>query len=224
MRRASGRLAVSAVLLLLGFLVVVQVRSQAVDPGLAAMSAQDLTVLVANLTSRNEQLRREVGVLERQREATESAVEGGDTSAGLIRADLNRVRSWSGAMPITGPGVRVVIEGPIPGDAVGRLLNELRNAGAEGVAIGRVRDVPGVVVSGPAGDLTVGGVQVEEPIELLAVGQPEALSGSLSRTGGPIAQLAVQFPDVPISVIPLDEVTLPATDRDLAPALGRPRL
>jgi uncharacterized protein YlxW (UPF0749 family) len=81
--------------------------------------------------------------------------------------------------------------------------------------------VPGVVVSGPAGDLTVGGIPLDDPIELYAVGQPESLSGSLSRAGGPIAQLAARFPNVPISVFAEDEVTLPATDRDLTPALGR---
>jgi hypothetical protein len=67
-------------------------------------------------------------------------------------------------------------------------------------------------------------VALGDRIELLAVGQPEALSGSLTRAGGPIAQLGARFPEVPVSVFPVDAVTLPATDRDLAPALGRPRL
>jgi uncharacterized protein YlxW (UPF0749 family) len=224
MRRTSGRVAVSVVLMLLGFLVVVQLRSQAADPGLAAMSAQDLTVLVASLTTRNNQLREEIATLERRRDATAAAVERGDTSVGQIRSDLNRIRGWSGALPVTGPGVRVLIEGSIPGDAVSQLINELRNAGADGIAIGDIRDVPGVVVTGPAGDLTVSGVAISGDIELIAVGQPEALSGSLTRAGGPIAQLGARFPDVPISVLPEDSVVLPATDRDLAPALGRPHL
>ncbi|MEW6224520.1 MAG: DUF881 domain-containing protein [Chloroflexota bacterium] len=224
MRRTSGRVAVSVVLLLLGFLVVVQLRSQAADPGLAAMSAQDLTVLVANLTTRNNQLREEIATLQGQRAATAAAVQRGDTSVGQIRSDLDRIRGWSGALPITGPGVRVLIEGPIPGDAVSQLINELRNAGADGIAIGGIRDVPGVVVTGPAGDLTVGGIPLRGDIELLAVGQPEALSGSLTRAGGPIAQLGARFPDVPISVLPDGKVVLPATDRDLAPVLGRPHL
>jgi uncharacterized protein YlxW (UPF0749 family) len=224
MRRGSGRVAVSIVLFVLGFLVVRQLQSQAADPGLAAMSAPDLTVLVANLTTRNNQLRVEIAALDRQRESTAAAVERGDTSVGQIRTDLSRIEGWSGALPVTGPGVRVLIEGPLPGDAVSQLLNELRNAGAEGIAIDDVRDVPGVVVTGPAGDVTVGGVALGDRIELLAVGQPEALSGSLTRAGGPIAQLGARFPEVPVSVFPVDAVTLPATDRDLAPALGRPRL
>jgi uncharacterized protein YlxW (UPF0749 family) len=224
MRRASGRLAVSIVLVLLGFLVVVQLRSQATTAGLGNLSAQDLTVLVANLTTRNNQLRTEISALQQQRESVSIAVQNGDTSAVQIRADLSRIQGWSGTVPVTGAGVKVIVDGPLPGDAVGQLINELRNAGSEGIAIGGVRDVPGVVVTGPAGSITVGGVTPQEPLELLAVGQPEALSGSLTRAGGPIAQLGAQYPAVVITVLAMDSVTLPATDRDLTPKLGKPRL
>jgi uncharacterized protein YlxW (UPF0749 family) len=224
MRRPSGRLAVSLVLLLLGFLVVVQLRSQAVNPGLAGLSAQDLTVLVANLTTRNNQLRGEIAGLQQQREQLAAAVERGDTSASQIRADLYRIEGWSGALPVVGPGVRVVVEGNLPGDALSTLVNELRNAGAEGISISGTRDVPGVVVSGPAGALTVNGLPPAEPIELLAVGQPETLTGSLTRAGGPIAQLSARYPEVTISVSAMDSVTLPATERNLNPQLGRPRI
>jgi uncharacterized protein YlxW (UPF0749 family) len=224
MRRASGRLAVSVVLMLLGFLVVVQLRSQAVNPGLAGLSAQDLTVLVANLTTRNNELRDEIAVLERQKESVASAVERGDTSAVQIRTDLTRIQGWSGALAVSGAGVRVLVEGPIPGDAVSQLINELQNAGAEGIAIAGIRDVPGVVVTGPAGALTVNGVTPPEPLELLAVGQPETLTGSLTRAGGPIAQIAARFPDVTVSVFAMDLVDLPGTERDLNPKLGHPRI
>ena len=96
MRRGSGRLAVGAVLLILGFLVVAQLRSQATDQGLAALSVQDLTELVANVTTRNNQLREEIRTLERQQQAVSAAVQRGDTSTGQIRSDLNRILGWSG--------------------------------------------------------------------------------------------------------------------------------
>ena len=224
MRRGSGRVAMTTVLLLLGFLVVVQLRSQAADQGLAASSVQDLTELVANVTTRNNQLREEVRSLERQQEAVAAALERGDTSAVQMRTDLNRILGWSGALGVTGAGVRVVVEGPLPGDAVEQLLNELRNAGAEAMSIGATRIVPGVVVSGPAGSLVVSGTPLADPLEILATGQPEALAGSLVRTGGPIAQLGARYPDVRITVNDADVVRIPPTDRDLDPVLGRPRL
>lgn len=224
MRRGSGRLAMSAVLLLLGFLVVAQLNSQAADQGLAALSVQELTELVANVTTRNNQLREEIQNLERQRESVKSAVERGDTSAVQIRTDLRRVLGWSGALGVSGAGVQVDVEGPLPGDAIEQLLNELRNAGAEAIAIGAIRVVPGVIVSGPADSLVVSGIPVAGPIEILAIGQSEALAGSLARAGGPIAQLAARYPDVSITVIGSDFVDVPPTDRDLYPVLGSPRL
>lgn len=224
MRQRSGLIAMTTVMLLLGFLVVVQLRAQAAGEGLNSLSVQDLGELVGNLTTRSNQLRDEIRVLERQRETLASAVERGGTSASQVRTDLRRTLGWSGALGVSGAGVRVRIDGPLPGDAVGQLVNQLRNAGAEAVSIGTIRVVPGVVVTGPAGNLVVNGLPLEDPLELLAIGQPETLSGSLARAGGPIAQLAARFPDALITVTSEDVLSLPPTDRDLDPRLGAPRL
>ncbi len=224
MRKRSGRIAVAAVLFVLGFLVVVQLRSQAADEGLNGLSVQELTELVANLTTRNNQLREEIQALDLQHDSVAAAVERGDTSAVQVRADLNRVLGWSGAVGVTGAGVRVSVAGPLPGDALDQLLNELRNAGAEAIAIGGTRIVAGDVPNGPGGAVLVRNAPLADPIELVAVGQPQTLAGSLTRAGGPIAQLAARYPDVEITVSAEDLVVLPATERNLAPVLGRPRL
>jgi uncharacterized protein YlxW (UPF0749 family) len=224
MRRRSAQLAMTAVLFVLGVLAVAQFNGQGADQGLSALSVSELTELVANVTTRNNQLRDEIATLERQRESIAGAVERGDTSSAQIRSDLNRVLGWSGVLPVTGAGIRVTVTGPIPGDAVEILLNELRNAGCEALAIGDIRVVPGVVATGPAGAVVVRGVLLRDPLELMAVGQPQVLAGSLGRAGGPIAQLTARFPDVVIGVVAVDLVTVPATDRDLTPQLGHPRL
>jgi uncharacterized protein YlxW (UPF0749 family) len=224
MRRTSSQVALAAVLLLLGFLVVVQARSQSADNSLNGLSVQELGELVANLTTRNNQLREEIRRLETQREGVATAVERGDTSAAQIRNDLNRILGWSGVLGVTGSGVTVTVEGPLPGDAVELLINELRNAGAEAVSIGDIRVVPGVVVTGPAGNLVVTGIPLADPIELRAIGDGETLSGSLTRAGGPIAQLAASYPDAVVTVNAAPSVSVPATDRDLTPELAAPRL
>ena len=224
MRRRSAQLAMTAVLFVLGILAVAQFNAQTADQGLQALSVSELTELVANVTTRNNQLREEIATLERQRETVRTAVARGDTSSSQIRSDLNRVLGWSGVLPVTGPGIRITVSGPIPGDAIELLLNELRNAGAEAAAIGDVRIVPGVVATGPAGSVVVRGIPLADPVQLTAVGQPQVLGGSLGRAGGPIAQLGARFPDVIIGVVAVDLVTVPATDRDLTPQLARPRL
>jgi uncharacterized protein YlxW (UPF0749 family) len=224
MRRRSAQLAMTGVLFILGILAVAQFNAQTADQGLTALSVSELTELVANVTTRNNQLREEIATLERQHETVRAAVARGDTSSSQIRSDLNRVLGWSGVLPVTGSGIRISVSGPIPGDAIELLLNELRNAGAEAAAIGDVRSGPGVVATGPAGAVVVRGVALTDPVQLTAVGQPQVLAGSLGRAGGPIAQLSARFPDVIIGVVAVDLVTVPATDRDLTPQLARPRL
>lgn len=224
MRRNSGRLAVAAVLALLGFLVVVQARSQAQDQGLAQMSVQDLTELVANVTARNNQLRVEVQALHQQQQTLSNSVQRGDSSVSQMRGDLSHILAWSGALGVTGAGVQVTVTGDLPPGAVGQLLNELRNAGAEAIAVNGVRIVQGVVAGGSTGQLTIGGAPVTAPLVVLAVGQPETLAGSLARAGGLIAQFTSQYPAVGVRVDPEGLVNVPPTTRSLAPTLGRPRL
>ena len=227
MGRGRGPLAIALVLAILGFLVVVQARSQAQDQGLAQLSVQDLTELVANVTARNNQLRAEVATLAQQQQQVQSAVQRGDTSSSQMRSDLDHILAWSGVLGVTGQGVQVTVNGALPPDAVEQIVNELRNAGAEAIAINSVRIVPGVVIGGQAGSLTVEGrpiIGTTGTIVLVAIGQPETLAGSLSRAGGLVAQLTAQYPAISVRVDPEDLVQVPPTDRSLTPVLGRPRL
>ena len=50
-----------------------------------------------------------------------------------------------------------------------------------------------------------------------AIGAPDKLTGSLTRSGGVIAQLAATQPDVVVTVTPVDRLELPATTRTPRP-------
>jgi len=224
MHHRRNQLTVAVVAFVLGILVVVQLRAQAGNSGMAALSAQDLTVLVANLNERNDQLRTEVASLERELGTLTSNQSRGDASIDEIRTDLARVRAYAGLDAVTGPGVTITVSGPIDGPGLEGLINELRTAGAEAIAAGPVRFVPGVVVVGAPGQASVDGVFLGGDFDLSAIGASEQLTGSLTRSGGIIAQLAATQPDVVVVVTPMDRLELPATDRDLVPIHGQPRL
>jgi uncharacterized protein YlxW (UPF0749 family) len=224
MHRRASQLTIAAVAFVLGLLVVLQLRSQASDSALAQLSAQDLTVLVANLNARNDQLRSEGATLDGELSTLNSNRARGDASVDEITDDLGRVRAYAGLEPVSGPGVTISIDGPIDGQGVEELINELRNAGAEAIAVGRIRVVPGVVVSGPAGAIAVADTALPPGFELSAIGAPDKLTGSLTRSGGVIAQFAATQPEITVTVTPIDRVDLPATDQPLIPAHGRPRL
>ncbi len=224
MRKPANQLSIAVVTMILGLLLVIQFRSQSAGTGLEAQSAQDLTVLVANLNTRNDQLRAEVATTEGELADLQSAKSRGESSADQLRLDLSRVRAWAGLDAVTGSGIRVTVTGSIAGSGVEDLLNELQNAGAEALAVGDVRVVPGTVVAGNPGALSVENTALSDPFEVTALGNPETLTGSLTRSGGIVSQLAATFPDAQVTVLPMDLVAIPATARNLVPAHGTPRL
>jgi uncharacterized protein YlxW (UPF0749 family) len=224
MYQRRSQLTIAGVALVLGLLVITQLRSQAGDPGLAQLSSEDLTVLVANLNDRNDDLRTEASNLESELATLAANRARGDVSVDEITADLRRVRAYAGLDAVAGPGVTISVSGPIDGPGVQELINELRNAGAEAIGVGDTRVVTGVVVTGAPGAVGVDGTALGSPFEIGAIGAPDKLTGSLTRSGGVIAQLAATQPDVVVTVTPVDRIELPATTRTLQPPDGRPRL
>ena len=96
MQRTRSQLTIAAVALLLGILVVVQLRAQTAGSGLDTLSATELTTLVANLNTRNDQLRGEIATLQLEYEDLAAAGARGQTSIGQVSTDLARIRTWSG--------------------------------------------------------------------------------------------------------------------------------
>ena len=224
MRRPRNALTIAAVAVVLGLLVALQIRSQAQTGGLETLSAPELTVLVANLNARNDQLRTEIATLDDEVRSLAAGQSRGDTSLAQLQLDLARIRAWAGLAEVAGPGVRITVTGPIAGSAIEDLLNELRNAGAEALAVDDVRLVQGDVVAGPPDGLSVENTALDDPFEISAIGNAETLIGSLTRTGGIVAQLAATYPDAQLTVTPIENLQLPATTRQLAPVHGHPKL
>jgi uncharacterized protein YlxW (UPF0749 family) len=224
MRRRSSQVTIAIVTFILGFLAYKQFQVQATSNTFAGLSTQDLTVLVANLNDRNDQLRSEISTLERELEVFGQNEQRGDASVDEVRADLRRVRLYAGVDAATGPGVSILVHGPIDGTGIQDLINELRNAGAEAMAIDDIRIVPGVVSTGAAGEVMLDGAPLADPFTIQAIGAPDKLTGSLTRSGGIIAQLAATQPKVGVDVTPLDHITVPSSERELVPSHGHPRL
>ncbi len=223
MRAPRSQISLAIIALLLGFLVVVQVRAQQVGTGLETQSSGELTQLIANLTTRNDDIRAETADLARQLDAVTTANARGETSLEALRRDLERVRLWSGLEPAAGAGIRVVVTGTVPASAITNLVNELHNVGAEAIAVGDVRVTAATVVAGPPGALSTENTALGDPIAVVAIGNPATLTGALARAGGIVSQVQATYPGVTIEVTPLDSVEVPATGRTLVPVYGKPR-
>jgi|GEM_PF-721958 Uncharacterized protein conserved in bacteria len=223
-RVTGSRLAVTAVAFLLGILVVGQLHAQQGVPGLSGLSATELTQLIANLTTGNDQLRNEITDLTGQEAHLADAHDRGETTVGELNADLARIRAWAGLTAVSGPGIAITVQGPIGGDGIEELLNELRNAGAEAIAVDGVRVVTGSVVAGAPGGLSIENDALGDAFEIRAIGSSQILTGTLTRTGGVIAQIGTTYPDARLTVTPVESMTLAATERSLGLPDAQPRL
>ncbi|MGZ6345180.1 MAG: DUF881 domain-containing protein, partial [Candidatus Limnocylindrales bacterium] len=223
MKTPRARLALAGVAFLLGLLVVVQLRAQSAGGGLSALSTQDLTTLIANLNQRNAQLRDEVTGLQAQLRQLSSAQTSGQSNVGELETELQRLRLWEGADPVRGRGIVVTISGPISANALRDVLNELRLAGAEALAVETVRVVPGVTAGGEPGALTFDGQLLPNSFHVRAVGNPPNLQAILQRAGGVVSRIEVSEPTV---VIEVGEalLTLPGSSHSLLPADAHPRV
>lgn len=226
MRRTRNQLALTGVAFVLGLLVVGQLRAQSANPGLSGLSAQDLTQLIGNVSSHNDALRAEVAALEAQLNELETSQARGDSAVDAIREDLARTQTWAGVVAVEGPGVTVTISGPtgISAGGVHELLNELRNGGAEAVAINGIRVVAATTITGEPGLLAVDGDPLPADFDIVAIGSPQLLTGTLTRIGGVVAQIGATEPGVQLIVTPTERIEAPATERELVPAHGRPSL
>ena len=224
MRRMRNQLTIAAVSFVLGLLVVTQLRAQASGSGLGGMSSQDLTVFVANLNAGIDQRRQEIAALERDLATLSANQDRGVTSLGQVRDELSSIRAYAGLEAVVGPGVSVTVDGPIDGPTLEDLINELRGAGAEAIAVEGIRVVAGSAVTGGPGEVEIEDARLDGPFEVSAIGGAETLTGSLTRSGGIVAQVAATSPDVTLTVTPVERLELPATERKLVPEHGSPRL
>jgi uncharacterized protein YlxW (UPF0749 family) len=216
-----AQISLFGVALMVGMLLVGQLRSQARPIELNSLTAQDLSALIETLSSRNSDLR--AALLDASAQVRDYQLGGdrGESAVTVAREDLERINAFAGLTPVKGPGVSLDIEGSLDPIAVNDLINELRNSGAEAIAVDGVRiTARSVAVQGP-GALFIDGVEIGRHFTMQAIGSREGLLNSLNRPGGIISQLEL-FVAASIVATQEERLELPGTRQDLAPKIARP--
>jgi uncharacterized protein YlxW (UPF0749 family) len=189
-------LLVSALLLVLGFGLAVQVRSTQDEGVLTSARQEDLVQILDELRNRGDRLRDEVGSLSAARERLSTG--SGDTAEALREAQRRTqvLGIIAGTLPATGPGILVTVRDPEAQVSASLLLDaleELRNAGAEAMQLegmgpdGRtaaVRVVASTHLVDREGGVVVDGVSLAAPYRFVVVGDPSTLAGALAIPGG----------------------------------------
>jgi uncharacterized protein YlxW (UPF0749 family) len=219
--RNAAQISLFAVGLLVGLLLIGQLRSQARPTEISSLSAQELSQLIETLSNRNAELRTALSDQRDTLREYEAAGPVGQSAVDVSREDLRRITAFGGLAAVRGEGVSLQVDGDLDAIALNDLLNELRNAGAEALAVDQIRITNrSVATQGPT-SLLIDGQPVDRRFILRAIGSPEGLLSTIERPGGIIPQLE-QFINASIVASESDDLELPATRIDLAPQVAQP--
>ena len=221
MKGIFAQLSLVVVAMLIGVLGVGQLNSQARPTQISSLSAQELSTLIETLTARNRELRSGLADIREQLREYEVSGPQGQSALQVSREDLRRITAFGGLAPVDGQGIVMDVDGDLDAIALNDLINELRNAGAEAIAVDGVRiTARSVAIEGPR-SLQVDGVDVGRHFTLRAIGSPDGLLSAMQRPGGIISQLKL-FISATIVVTQAEAVQLPASKVSLLPVTGKP--
>jgi uncharacterized protein YlxW (UPF0749 family) len=187
--------------LLLGVALVMQFRAQRQAHQGVPVSASDQATYISQLYENNTELRQQVDQLSRELADYEQDTTGGKSNLDTLVRDLQNLRVANGEVEVAGPGVTVLVEGSLTVFELQDLVNELRNASAEAVAVNGVRIVArSAIVADEEGRITVDRQPLARPYRLEAIGNPDTLLPALERKGGLIALLEASNSELKIKV------------------------
>ncbi|MER3501971.1 MAG: hypothetical protein C4295_10975 [Candidatus Fervidibacterota bacterium] len=227
------QIAVVIVGLTLGLLVGLQVRTLGLQQ--STLGATRATVLMERLLQAQEesrQLRAEVDKLREQVREYEQAMAEGRTATQRLTAELEKLRVIAGLTKVRGPGIIVWLTdapkasfedpslGIVHDTDLLMLVNELRNAGAEAIAINNQRVVATTAIRCVGNLITVNGVTVSPPYEIAAIGDPDKLEKALTMPKGIVEELRTL--GIPVRIFRRQDVIVPSLSVTPRLELARP--
>lgn len=212
-RMLALRLATAAASALLGFLLVAQVQtSEALGDRLATEREEDLARILAGLSAESDRLQSEITELRLTLIEFESSAERDALALRSLQRRLEELQVLAGTVATEGEGLTLTVADP-RGDVGPELLvdavQELRDAGAEAIAVNGVRLVTSSWFANRNDRLIVDGKPLEQPYRIAVVGPGQTMAKALEIPGGVVDSLTV-YPQVSADVEVLAQLELPA--------------
>jgi uncharacterized protein YlxW (UPF0749 family) len=194
-KRLSAAGAVIGVLLgLLGFALVVQLRSNAsTDQQLSSARPEDLVRILSDLDARKDRLSQEISTLQTTQQQLTTNSQSRQVALAEAARRADELGILAGTLAAQGPGLKVRFQPaghPIKASDVLDAVEELRGAGAEAMQIDggnhiAVRIVASTsFVDGDGGTLTVDGQRLTSPFTVTVIGDPATMQTALNIPGG----------------------------------------
>ena len=211
----------------LGFTLVAQVRAtEDIGERLEIEREEDLARILADLSTQSDRLQAEITDLRLTLLSYENSAESEDLALRALRNRLRELRILAGTVAVQGQGVRMTIVDPAGAVTQAELVDtvqELRDAGAEAIAVNGVRLVASSSFVTRNDRLILDGQPLQAPHRIVAVGPSETIAKAVGIPGGAIDALQA-LGQVTATVEALNHLTIPARAEPVPFVFGEPVL
>jgi len=225
LRTVGSRILVAVLAAAVGFLLMSQLRAHtSVTQQLQAESEEDLTRIFSRLNAESSALHDEVTDLQVELQALTTSAQRDLVAQQSAARQLDDLEILAGTVAAHGPGIVVKVDDPghkFSFDLLVDLVQELRDAGAEALAVGDRRVGAATWFGAARGGLTVDGHEVVEPYRIVAIGDPATLEGGLRIPGGAVDALTA-LDRVDVAISRQNDVSVPALASPPSFSVARP--
>lgn len=195
---SSASVMIAVLLALLGFTLVVQLKTTSTDPSLTATRQEDLVRILSDLEARENRLRQDIAELEESQRQLASGAQGRQAALDEAARRADELGILAGTLPAVGPGLSVRFGGgskPISASRVLDAVQELRGAGAEAMQISGAGGSPVRIIASTyfldaeGGALVVDGRRMTGPYTITVIGDPATMRTALNIPGGVAASI-----------------------------------
>lgn len=162
-----------------------------------SMSEEELTRLISETSMQVQNLEQRKSELETQLSSLKEAANKQEEARRISERNQQTNAILSGRVPATGKGVVIHISygtrEPVDATTMFSLIEELRNAGAEVIALNQVRVVTQTYIADSDEGLVCDGEQLKAPYIVKAIGDPQNLSNAVNIAGGVGSRLKVKY-------------------------------
>lgn len=235
-RRHIGEYAVTAVCVVLGFLLALQLKSVQRNTAEDTTSAGRLETLQErynDLSDQNKGLEEQVAQLQSELDAYRDQAASGGQAGEALKAEVKRLETLAGFTDVEGPGVTIIMQDSTAVNTTGdeadylihdsdllSVINELRSAGAEAISLNGERLIATSEVRCTGAVVTVNGRRYAAPYIIFAIGDPTTLYNALTMRNGVVDVLGQWQIDVEVTMS--EKLLIPKYNGALEPEYAKP--
>lgn len=230
--KRSSQIWITIICVMLGVILTAQLRTQAgIRQEIPTKRVEEMASLLKQAESERDSLRSEVHKLQAQ---LNEVINQEKSITARIQEELEQARGAAGFMDMEGPGLIITLKDSTRAAQPGqdpnlflihdedllKLVNEIKAAGAEAIAVNDQRVVASTEIRCAGPTISVNNTRIGPPYVIQAIGDPAGLESALKMRGGIIETM--QFWGIQVQMEKKDHLVLPAYVGSHALKFARP--